>query len=46
MGVEIDWPTFEGGRSDCREQALGALLERYLGLQAGGDPVHTWPVEG
>jgi hypothetical protein len=29
-----------------REQALGQLLERYLELQATGDPVHTWPVEG
>ena len=29
-----------------REQAMGALLERYLELQAGGEPVHTWPVEG
>jgi hypothetical protein len=28
-----------------REQALSPLLERYLELQAGGDPVHTWPVE-
>jgi hypothetical protein len=29
-----------------REQALGELLERYLELQATGDPVHTWPVQG
>jgi gamma-glutamyl:cysteine ligase YbdK (ATP-grasp superfamily) len=29
-----------------REQAVGELLERYLDLQATGDPVHTWPVEG
>jgi hypothetical protein len=29
-----------------RDQALRALLERYLELQAGGDPVHTWPVQG
>jgi hypothetical protein len=29
-----------------RERALGQLLERYLELQAGGDPVHTWPVGG
>jgi hypothetical protein len=29
-----------------RERALPELLERYLELQAGGDPVHTWPVEG
>jgi hypothetical protein len=36
----------EGGRTDRREQALGELLERYLELQAAGDPVHTWPVEG
>jgi hypothetical protein len=35
----------EGAGAD-REQALGELLERYLALQADGDPVHTWPVEG
>jgi len=29
-----------------REQAVGELLERYLDLQATGDPVHTWPVQG
>jgi hypothetical protein len=29
-----------------REQAAGELLERYLELQAAGDPVHTWPVHG
>jgi hypothetical protein len=29
-----------------RERALPELLERYLELQAGGEPVHTWPVEG
>ena len=29
-----------------REQAAGELLERYLDLQATGDPVHTWPVQG
>ncbi|HJU00414.1 MAG TPA: glutamate--cysteine ligase, partial [Actinomycetes bacterium] len=29
-----------------RDQALSELLERYLELQAGGEPVHTWPVEG
>jgi hypothetical protein len=29
-----------------REQAMGALLERYLELQAGGEPVHTWPRHG
>ncbi|HZB58207.1 MAG TPA: glutamate--cysteine ligase [Actinomycetota bacterium] len=29
-----------------REQAVGELLERYLELQATGDPVHTWPVQG
>jgi hypothetical protein len=28
-----------------REQALPRLLERYLELQTGGDPVHTWPVD-
>jgi hypothetical protein len=27
-----------------REQAAGELLERYLELQATGEPVHTWPV--
>jgi hypothetical protein len=32
----------EGGR----EQALERLLERYLELQAAGEPVHTWPVQG
>jgi hypothetical protein len=32
------------GRAD-RDEALGELLERYLELQATGDPVHTWPVE-
>jgi hypothetical protein len=29
-----------------REQAMGAMLERYLELQAGGEPVHTWPRQG
>jgi hypothetical protein len=29
-----------------RERALEALLERYLELQAGGEPVHTWPRAG
>jgi hypothetical protein len=29
-----------------RDQALERLLERYLELQATGDPVHTWPVQG
>jgi hypothetical protein len=29
-----------------RERALGRLLERYLELQAGGDPVHTWSLQG
>jgi len=29
-----------------RAQALERLLERYLELQATGDPVHTWPVQG
>jgi hypothetical protein len=28
-----------------RDRALAAMLERYLELQAVGDPVHTWPVE-
>jgi gamma-glutamyl:cysteine ligase YbdK (ATP-grasp superfamily) len=27
-----------------RERALEALLERYLQLQADGEPVHRWPV--
>ena len=29
-----------------RDQALSELLERYLELQATGEPVHTWPVDG
>src|SRR6266536_235122 len=29
-----------------RWRALELMLERYLELQAGGRPVHTWPVEG
>ncbi len=29
-----------------RSGAFATLLERYLGLAASGDPVHTWPVEG
>src|SRR5215204_5384513 len=29
-----------------RQQAVGELLERYLELQATGDPVHAWPVQG
>jgi hypothetical protein len=29
-----------------RERALAAMLQRYLELQAGGEPVHTWPVQG
>jgi hypothetical protein len=38
----------EGGGSGGTgyEQALAGLLERYLELQAAGDPVHTWPVDG
>jgi hypothetical protein len=37
----------EGGGSGAgRERALAELLERYLELQATGDPVHTWPVDG
>jgi hypothetical protein len=28
-----------------RWKALELMLERYLELQAGGRPVHTWPVE-
>ena len=35
-----------GGRGAGRGRALGELLERYLELQATGDPVHTWPVQG
>jgi hypothetical protein len=34
------------GQAGGREEALAAMLERYLELQAGGDPVHTWPVHG
>ena len=34
------------GRGSGRDEALPELLERYLEMQAGGDPVHTWPVEG
>jgi len=29
-----------------REQALAAMLERYLELQGTNVPVHTWPVPG
>jgi hypothetical protein len=29
-----------------REAAVPALLERYLELQGGGEPVHTWPTDG
>jgi hypothetical protein len=29
-----------------RDEALAAMLERYLELQAGGEPVHTWPQQG
>jgi hypothetical protein len=29
-----------------RGPALAAMLERYLELQAGGGPVHTWPLPG
>ena len=29
-----------------RDDALVEVLERYLELQAAGDPVHGWPVEG
>jgi hypothetical protein len=37
----------EGGEGEAgRDRAVRALLERYLELQAGGDPVHTWPVHG
>jgi hypothetical protein len=35
----------EGGGAG-RDQALHELLERYLELQATGDPAHTWPVPG
>ena len=34
------------GRGSGGLQALGELLERYLELQAAGEPVHTWPVQG
>jgi hypothetical protein len=34
------------GKTAGREEALERLLERYLELQATGDPVHSWPVEG
>jgi hypothetical protein len=34
------------GRGVAPEDALAELLERYLELQAAGDPVHTWPVQG
>jgi hypothetical protein len=27
-----------------RQAALGRMLERYLSLADGGEPVHTWPV--
>ncbi|HEY4728976.1 MAG TPA: glutamate--cysteine ligase, partial [Actinomycetes bacterium] len=36
----------EGEAGRDRDRAVRALLERYLELQAGGDPVHTWPVHG
>jgi hypothetical protein len=36
----------EGEAGRGRDRAVRALLERYLELQAGGDPVHTWPVHG
>jgi hypothetical protein len=36
----------EGEAGRDRDRAVRALLERYLDLQAGGDPVHTWPVHG
>jgi hypothetical protein len=36
----------EPGGPSGRERAAGELLERYLELQAAGDPVHTWPVDG
>ena len=39
-------PSPPEGSGDDREQALERLLERYLELQAGGEPVHTWPVQG
>jgi hypothetical protein len=29
-----------------RDRALAAMLERYLEHQAGGAPVHTWPLPG
>jgi hypothetical protein len=33
-------------RGAGRDRAVVELLERYLELQAAGDPVHTWPVDG
>ncbi|HEV2778180.1 MAG TPA: glutamate--cysteine ligase [Actinophytocola sp.] len=31
-------------RGHTREDALLAMLRRYIGLMQAGDPVHTWPV--
>jgi hypothetical protein len=28
------------------ERALAAMLERYLELSEGDQPVHTWPLRG
>ncbi|MEU4800942.1 glutamate-cysteine ligase family protein [Actinosynnema sp. NPDC023587] len=33
-------------RGASREDALSAMLARYVELMHGGEPVHTWPVEG
>ncbi len=32
-------------RGSSRQQALAAMLDRYVELQAGNEPVHNWPVE-
>jgi hypothetical protein len=33
-------------RTPRSRAGLGELLERNLELQAAGEPVHTWPVQG
>jgi hypothetical protein len=46
-GSGAPWPPWRGGRARPAATGLsGPLLERYLELQAGGDPVHSWPVHG
>jgi hypothetical protein len=42
---EADYVSFTERLDHCLA-ALEQLLERYLELQAGGEPVHTWPVAG